>query len=132
MRIHTGKTSHYCKICAKHFNNSKSLKQHRLLHERKNQTNSNPNPSIGQTVETPAKTETPVEFTNNQATTTQMPSLEAPAVQWPNDQNGAFQMPAVEPSFESTPTPNVNSDSFNPIARTQTFDDVSKLFFKGN
>lgn len=133
MRIHTGKTSHYCNICPKQFKDSKGLKQHLLMHERKSQINSNP--SIEQTVETSAKPDPSAGFTNNEVTSTQSTNIQMPAsaIQWAIDQNAAaFQMPTDEPTFENGATQNVNSGLLNPIVRVQTFDDISKFFFKAD
>lgn len=107
-RIHMGKTQHYCIICPKQFGDISSLKRHLSMHKRKSQTN--PHPSIEQTLEMAAKTgattEIPnIEATTDQATINQMTSAVAPVVQWAIDQNGALQIP----TFQNVPTYNANS-----------------------
>lgn len=38
MRLHTGETPYHCNICPKKFYDSNGLKKHRIVHERKNET----------------------------------------------------------------------------------------------
>lgn len=92
--------------------------------------NTNANPSGDQMAEPAAKR--PLEFKNaegasGQSTNIQIPSTAvAPVVQWAINQNAAaFQMPSVESTSE-------NGSTSSPITPAQSFDDVSKLFFKAD
>lgn len=137
MRIHTGKASHFCKICPKQFDDSKGLDEHLLKHKTKNQTSTNGrvHPSTDQTAKRPAKR--PAETSNIEGTSTQNvilqmpPTAVAPLVQWTLDQNAAaFQMAKTEPSFKHDSAHNANPGPLNANAPTQSFDDISKLFLR--
>lgn len=132
MRIHTSKAPHHCKICPKQFNDSNGLKEHILVHN-----GANANPPVNQTAEPAAKR--PLEFPNiegaasHSANIQMPPTTVAPVVQWAINQNAAtFQMPSIESTFENGSTHNAHSGSSNTITPAQSFDDVSKLFFKAD
>lgn len=133
MRIHMGKTQHYCKICPKQFGDIGSLRRHLSMHNRRSQTNSYP--PIEETLEIPAKSEASnacpnIEANIAQSTINQMPSTAAPGVRWTIDQNGApLQMSSDEPTSENISTYDSVSGPLNLIAPPNGIENV---FFKAD
>lgn len=60
MRLHTGETPYHCNICPKKFYDSNGLRKHRLVHQRKNDVETN--------VEQPLKLITKSMVSNNSIT----------------------------------------------------------------